>query len=137
MKWLKPGRRALIFPFLVTESRFVNDLFVFIRGASLSKYKGNVKRIASLETGKGKISSRMRKFAIKQGVNLLVENDQKSSKVIRVAVLEYEWNQTISHQLRDFIKSIDGTVNISTELENVINPVLSKLKINDESRYEI
>ena len=30
LKWLNPGARDIILPFLVTFKRFVNDLFVFI-----------------------------------------------------------------------------------------------------------
>ena len=30
LKWLKPGLRAIIFPFLVIFNRFVYDLFVFM-----------------------------------------------------------------------------------------------------------
>ena len=45
LKWLIPGRRALILPFFVTVSRFVNDLFVFIRFRILAKSGFFVKKI--------------------------------------------------------------------------------------------
>lgn len=82
-----------------------------------------------------KFRGRLRKYAIEQELNLLTENDDTNQKIVRFAIPEDELNEAISARLWSFVKEVDSTSKITTEMVDVVNPVLSKLKCNDESRY--
>jgi len=62
-----------------------------------------------------------------------MENASDKENVVRFALLE----NTHLEQVTAFIKTQMPEAQVSPSLQNVKNPVLSKLKVNDTSRYEI
>jgi hypothetical protein len=78
-----------------------------------------------------KVRGRVRKFALDTQQNLLVENDENSEKIVRFAVLTGSDITIVS----DYIMSIIPDAHITSMMTNVANPTLSKLKINDVTRY--
>ena len=80
-----------------------------------------------------KIRWRIRKIAILNNQNILTENTQNLENRVRFAIITWESPKIII----DFLEKIISDVKIELVLEKVINPVLSKLKVNIESRYEV
>lgn len=80
-----------------------------------------------------KCRGRIRKFANQLQINLLTENASDTQNVVRFAVLI---DQDPS-QIIDFVRSIFDDVEVTLAETNILNPVLSKLKINIDNRYEI
>lgn len=76
---------------------------------------------------------RVRKYWILVEQNVLVENSENGEEEVRFAIQSGEDPQKIV----DFIRSMIPNVEIELVLENIPNPVLSKFKVNDESRYDI
>jgi hypothetical protein len=62
-----------------------------------------------------------------------MENASDEENVVRFALLSESNPRPVS----DFIKSLVPDAVITESLRNIPNPVLSKLGINDLSRYEI
>ncbi len=79
-----------------------------------------------------KVRGRVRKFALDTQQNILVENDESSEKIVRFAVLAGSDIAAIS----DYIVSIIPDAQIISAMTNIANPTLSKLKINDTTRYD-
>ena len=79
------------------------------------------------------LRGRIRKFAISHNINVLVENASDKQNVVRFAILE----ETELKSISQFIKTICPDAIISKRLANVQNPVLSKIKVNDASRYSV
>ena len=79
-----------------------------------------------------KLRGRIRKFTIDEGISCLVENASDEMNVVRFAVLA----KTETQVIEDFIKTLVPKVEITSVLKDILNPVLSKLKVNDLSRYE-
>lgn len=79
------------------------------------------------------LRGRIRKLALENNQNILTENTSDIDSSVRFAV--------ISDESADFIikylKSIIDDVSIKLILENIKNPVLSKLKVNKEDRYTL
>ncbi len=80
-----------------------------------------------------KLRGRIRKFAIENEITCLTENASDEENVVRFALLANSDPKIVL----DFIKSLVPEVAISESLKNIPNPVLSKLKVNDPTRYEI
>ena len=80
-----------------------------------------------------KLRGRIRKFALEQDLTCLIENASDEDNVVRFAVV----TGTDPSSVSDFIKTILPQAAISDVLRNVPNPVLSKIKVNDLSRYGI
>ena len=80
-----------------------------------------------------KCRGRIRKFANQLQINLLTENASDIENVVRFALLI---DQDPS-QIIDFVRSIFYDVEVTLAETNILNPVLSKLKINKDDRYEI
>lgn len=78
------------------------------------------------------LRGRLRKFYLKKMKNILLENDEKEPAV-RFAVLHGEEVEDVVEYIRSIVH--DSTVTLV--LEKVANPVLSKLKVNQEERYTI
>ena len=79
------------------------------------------------------LRGRIRKFALQNDLVCLAENATDKENVVRFSLLEREDPATI----KMFIKSIFPEADIKN-IDGVFqNPVLSKLKVNDESRYTI
>lgn len=79
------------------------------------------------------LRGRIRKLGIKNGFNVLAENTEDIENGVRFAVQHSQDKETINTYLR---KIIDD-VKVSLVLEKCPNPVLSKLKVNIESRYNL
>lgn len=80
-----------------------------------------------------KLRGRIRKFALEQDITCLVENATDEENVVRFALLA----DTDPKSVSDFVKTLIPEASIHETLKAVPNPVLSKLKVNDPSRYEI
>ena len=80
-----------------------------------------------------KCRGRIRKFANQSQINLLTENASDKENVVRFAVLVDQDPAKII----DFIRSLFDHVKVTVAETNISNPVLSKLKINIDNRYEI
>ena len=75
---------------------------------------------------------RIRKLCLQNMQNVLLENDHKEN-IVRFAVLHNECVEKI----QTYLFSILSDVYVTKIMENVSNPVLSKLQLNDESRYTL
>ena len=76
---------------------------------------------------------RIRKYALQNDMDLLTENANDVDGVVRVAVLA----GTDVSQLEKFLREMFDDAKLSLVRNDLKNPVLSKLKVNLESRYEI
>lgn len=80
-----------------------------------------------------KLRGRIRKFAIEQEISCLVENASDEANVVRFALVTGVEMRIIG----DFIKTLVPEAKVAEVMKEVTNPVLSKLKVNDPSRYEL
>lgn len=78
------------------------------------------------------LRGRLRKFANGEGENLLVENDEEGN-VVRFALL----TGRDSAKVVAYITSIIPSARIVAVKHAIPNPVLSKLKVNQDERYVI
>jgi hypothetical protein len=76
---------------------------------------------------------RIRKFTIENNIICLAENASDKENTVRFALLKGD-DPSITIE---FIKKLMPGVAINLALESVENPVLSKLKVNDISRYSL
>lgn len=79
------------------------------------------------------LRGRIRKLAIEKEFNVLVENAEDTQNSVRFAVLDGRSKDRVEDYLEDIITD----VKIRLVQEKCPNPVLSKLKVNVESRYEL
>ena len=82
-----------------------------------------------------KFRGSVRKFAIVNDFVLLAENAQDEENTVRFALIENTYEPKLLQQIIDFIRSIISDAEIKQVLNKVPNPILSKLKNNDVSRY--
>lgn len=82
-----------------------------------------------------KFRGTVRKFAIENDFVLLAENAQDEENTVRFALIENTYEPKLLQQITDFIRSIIPDAEIKQVLDKVPNPILSKLKNNDISRY--
>lgn len=82
-----------------------------------------------------KFRGTVRKFAIENDFVLLAENAQDEENTVRFALVENTYEEKLLQQITDFIRSIIADAKIKQVLDKVPNPILSKLKNNDASRY--
>ncbi len=80
-----------------------------------------------------KFRGRIRKYSISQEFDVLVENSNDKENCVRFAVTK----DSDADKIVGFIDSIVNDVSINKVLTGVVNPVLSKLKVNQLDRYEI
>jgi hypothetical protein len=79
------------------------------------------------------LRGRIRKLGLENGFNVLCENATDTEKCVRFAV-------TVpgdAEKVIDYLKSIIPDVRVSLVLQRVVNPVLSKLKVNQQDRYTL
>ena len=76
---------------------------------------------------------RIRKLGLEKQFNVLVENTQDAENSVRFAVLE----ETSAEQVTSYVHSILNDAVVALVAKSVANPVLSKIKVNQESRYEL
>ncbi|MFM7088699.1 MAG: hypothetical protein ACKOW9_04165, partial [Candidatus Paceibacterota bacterium] len=79
------------------------------------------------------LRGRIRKYSLENNLTLLTENASDTGNTVRFAVL----NKEETKQVINFIKSIIKDAEVSLIRENLPNPVLSKMKVNNEERYAI
>ena len=79
------------------------------------------------------LRGRIRKFALLNNINLLVENASDGKGNVRFAVMEGTDVSTIIKKIKEIIS--DSEVKLVSR--KVPNPVLSKLKVNLEERYNL
>ncbi len=82
-----------------------------------------------------KFRGTVRKFAIENDFVLLAENAQDEENTVRFSLIENTYEPKLLQQITDFIRSIIPDAEIKQVLDKVPNPILSKLKNNDISRY--
>lgn len=80
-----------------------------------------------------KLRGRIRKFTIDNDISCIMENASDEENVVRFALLANSDQTPIS----DFIKKVVPTAVVTESLKNIQNPVLSKLLVNDPTRYEL
>jgi len=80
-----------------------------------------------------KLRGRIRKFTIDKGISCFVENASDEKNVVRFAVQE----ETEAQIVGDFVQTLVPKAKVVCVMKDMANPVLSKLKVNDLSRYEI
>lgn len=79
------------------------------------------------------LRGRIRKLGLEHGFNVLCENATDEERCVRFATL-YGEDPII---VIDYLKRIIPDVKTELVLDNVANPVLSKLKVNKEERYTL
>lgn len=79
------------------------------------------------------LRGRIRKLGIENGFNVLAENTSDAENGVRFAVLDKTDGETVS----DYVNSVIGGCTISLVAESVMNPILSKMKVNIAERYEL
>ncbi|MBC7981683.1 hypothetical protein H7X65_01250 [Candidatus Parcubacteria bacterium] len=79
-----------------------------------------------------KLRGTIRKFTIENEISCLMENATDEENVVRFALIA----DTDPAQIIDFVKKTMPEAVITESLKNIPNPVLSKLRVNDTTRYE-
>lgn len=82
-----------------------------------------------------KFRGTVRKFSLENNLVLLAENAQDEENTVRFALVENAYEEELLQKIIDFIRSIVPDAEIKKVLNNVPNPILSKLKNNDVNRY--
>ncbi|HSX16257.1 MAG TPA: hypothetical protein VLF40_05675 [Candidatus Saccharimonadales bacterium] len=78
------------------------------------------------------LRGRLRKHAVREGLNLLVDNATHAENCVRFAVLA---DESIAAQ-QGFVEQAVPGATIERRLQGVVNPVLSKLSIvTNEAKY--
>lgn len=77
------------------------------------------------------LRGRTRKFAIENDINLLIENTEDRLNAVRFAVL----NRDDARIITEYIESIAADAQVTLTKDNVANPVLSKITVNDQNKY--
>jgi hypothetical protein len=80
-----------------------------------------------------KLRWRIRKLALENNQNVLTENTQDIELWVRFAVISWENSEFI----KKYLQTIISDIKIKLVAEKLINPVLSKLKVNIENRYSL
>lgn len=82
-----------------------------------------------------KFRGSVRKFAIENDIVLFAENAHDEENTVRFALIENTYEQELLEKITTFIRTIIFDGEVKKVLSNVPNPILSKLKNNDVSRY--
>lgn len=77
------------------------------------------------------LRGRIRKFTIENNISCLMENAEDEENVVRFALLA----DSDPEKIVKFVESLIPEVVVTESLKNIPNPVLSKLKVNDHTRY--
>jgi hypothetical protein len=76
---------------------------------------------------------RIRKFAIENNITCLAENASDKENTVRFALLEnIDPTETI-----EFVQQLIPGTKVAKVMDSVENPILSKLKVNDITRYTL
>jgi len=79
------------------------------------------------------LRGKIRKLGIEKNFNVLVENSEDADNRVRFAVI----TTVDAMHVIEYVKSIIDGAEIDLKLSNIVNPVISKLKVNTESRYDL
>ena len=79
------------------------------------------------------LRGRIRKFAIQNEIELLTENATDTENTVRFAIE----HGSDTADIQSFLPKLVADSSTELVMKDVINPVLSKLKVNLEERYEI
>jgi hypothetical protein len=82
-----------------------------------------------------KFRGTLRKYSVEKDIVLLAENAQDEENTVRFALIVDTYEKVILDEIVDFIKTIITDAVVEKILPNTPNPILSKLKNNDLSRY--
>ena len=82
-----------------------------------------------------KFRGSLRKYAIENDFVLLAENAQDEENAVRFALIENTYEEELLEKITAFIRTIISDGEVKQVLNNVSNPILSKLKNNDISRH--
>ena len=77
------------------------------------------------------LRGRVRKFAIENSINCILENATDAENVVRFAIP----NEEDAGKIKNYVQQILPQASIKLVLESTLNPVVSKLKVNDITRY--
>lgn len=80
-----------------------------------------------------KLRGRIRKFSLEHNILCLTENASDKENVVRFAVPV----QTDETAISNFVHELIPDVVITPVLKGIENPVLSKIVVNDLSRYSL
>ncbi len=78
-----------------------------------------------------KLRGRIRKFTIENEITCIAENASDTMNVVRFALLE----STDPTKTIEYVQTLIPGIEVKRVLGAVENPTLSKLKVNDISRY--
>lgn len=79
------------------------------------------------------LRGRIRKLGIDSGFNVLAENTEDKENTVRFATLNSEDAELVI----SYVSTIISDVVIDLISSSTVNPVLSKIKVNDETRYTL
>jgi hypothetical protein len=79
------------------------------------------------------LRGRIRKLGLEKQFNVIAENTEDKDNGVRFAVLD----ESSAGQVVEYIESILEDATITLISEGMPNPILSKMKVNQESRYEL
>jgi hypothetical protein len=79
------------------------------------------------------LRGRIRKLGIENNFNVLAENTEDIENGVRFAVTE----EAHAGAIVEYLKTIINDVKVELKLRAIPNPVISKLKVNDETRYTL
>ena len=82
-----------------------------------------------------KFRGSLRKYAIENNCILLTENAQDEENTVRFALIENTYEKALLDHITTFITTIATDAKVKQVLNHIPNPILSKLKNNDLSRY--
>jgi hypothetical protein len=79
------------------------------------------------------LRGRLRKLATQHKTDLLTENSSDKQNCVRFAVKTTDSEEFVINYIETILE--DSAVNLVAD--NVTNPVLSEIKVNDDSRYTL
>lgn len=79
------------------------------------------------------LRGRIRKLGIEKNFNVLAENTEDRENGVRFAVI----SDLDANTVKDYLSTIADDIVVELVESSVRNPVLSKMKVNIESRYEL
>lgn len=82
------------------------------------------------------LRGRIRKFGLVNNIVVLAENAEDCENCVRIALLSDAAIDALP-RIMQYLKHKLVDIDVTEELVRVKNPILSKLKCNDEDRYEI
>ncbi len=82
------------------------------------------------------LRGRIRKFGLENDIDVLAENAEDEENAVRIALLTKS-APSLLIEITGFLTRIIPDIEVVYSMSGVRNPILSKLKCNDESRYKI